>query len=185
MPNAAGRSLKRGYGPQPVSLEDVLMENSEENPKLSTAVADRPPVQDFTGAIEAAPEGYSPDRSPAGRTRIPSQFEDVLPGLKDKGWQRIKHDGRVEMIETDNGRLIPDPATIKVSNAHVITRELRKAQHHLKLGMDLNVNAEYVEFKIRELQKRKARAGEKADDEGNVVDEEIDDEYDETDEDED
>jgi hypothetical protein len=182
MPNAAGRrATKDRRNRNKVSLEEVIMENEE--PMTTATVNERPQVPDFTGAIESAPDGYSPDRSPAGRTRIPSQFEGILPGLKDKGWQRIRHDGRVKMMDTDTGRVVPDPESVKLSNAHVITRELRKAQHHLKLGMDLHITEEYVEFKIREIQKRKARAGEQADENGEVVEEETD--YTDEDDDED
>lgn len=117
----------------------------------------RPDVPDFTGLIEDAPEGYKPRRSPAGRTRIPSQFEGMLPGLKGKSWQRIPHDGKVKMVKTDTDRLIPDPESVKESSAHVIIRELRKAQQHLKLGMDLQITDEFVYFQIRDKQLRKPR----------------------------
>lgn len=115
-------------------------------------------VPDFTALITAAPEDYKPDRSPAGRKRTPSQFEEVLPGLKDKGWQRIEHDGTVVMKETESGQLKADPQSVKHSNAHVIRRELQKAQHFLKLGMDLNITETHVEFRVRDLQKREQRA---------------------------
>ena len=131
----------------------------------------RPDVPDFTGLIEDAPEGYKPRRSPAGRTRIPSQFDSLLPRLKGQGYKKIPHDGNVEVDH--QGKATPE--SIKGSNAHLIKRELQKAQHFNGLGMDLNITGTHVEFQVRDLQKRKARAGEVADEDGNVADEPDDD----------
>ena len=139
-------------------------------------------VPDFTSLITSAPEDYKPDRSPAGRKRTPSQFETVLPSLKDQGWKRIEHDGTVVMKETESGQLKADPQSVKNSDAHVIRRELQKAQHFLKLGMDLNITDTHVEFRVRDLQKRETQkaeeeyerelSGEESEDEDEVVDDE-------------
>lgn len=180
MPNATGRAAlkeRRQSRKAPTKSETpiTVIEKDEEMTSATDTVTETD-VPDFANLIEAAPEDYKPDRSPAGRKRTPSQFEAVLPGLKDQGWQRIRHDGQVTMVETESGQLKADPESVKASNAHVIKRELQKAQHFLGLGMDLNITAEYVEFRVRDLQKRetaKARerqereaAGEDTSDEG-------------------
>src|SRR3954463_2919054 len=115
----------------------------------------------FTVQISAAEDGYKPDRSPAGRKRIPSPFEGVLPELKGKGWQNQPHDGKVVPEEgtTDKYNTL---SSVKDSNARVILRELSKAVKflnssdggELNLGLDVNVTATDVQFNIRDKQKR-------------------------------
>lgn len=115
----------------------------------------------FTLEITPAEEGFKPDRSPAGRKRIPSPFESVLPGLKGKGWQNQPHDGQVTV---ENGK-VTLPEGVKGSNAHVILRELSKAVKflnsseggELNLGLDVNVTDSLVQFNVRDKQNRKAR----------------------------
>lgn len=178
MPNRAGQALKgrRSKHKTDITLDEIIsVQENQENGNMTMATETRPDVPDFTGEIEDAPEGYKPNRSPAGRTRIPSQFDSVLPNLKGAGWKRIPHDGNV--VVDENGKATAD--SVKGSNAHLIKRELQKAQHFHGLGMDLNITDSHVEFKVRDLQKRKARAGEQADEDGNVADEPSDDYTDE------
>jgi hypothetical protein len=112
--------------------------------------------------ITPAEEGFKPDRSPAGRKRIPSPFEPVLPGLKGKGWQNQSHDGQVTVSPSGKVEL---PDGVKGSNAHVILRELSKAVKflnsseggELNLGLDVNVTDSLVQFNVRDKQNRKAR----------------------------
>lgn len=119
----------------------------------------------FTVDITPAPEDYRPDRSPAGRKRIPSPFEPILADLKGKGWQNQPHDGNV--VAGDNGK-VELPEGVKESNARVILRELAKAVKYLNtdeggglnLGLDVNVTKTDVQFNIREKQQRKARTPE-------------------------
>lgn len=116
----------------------------------------------FTVDITPAEEGFKPDRSPAGRRRIPSPFETILPDLKGAGWQNQPHDGDVKADE--NGKVeLPDG--VKASNARVILRELSKAVKFLNsseggdhnLGLDVNVTSSLVQFNVRDKQKRKPR----------------------------
>lgn len=117
----------------------------------------------FEVDITPAPEDYRPDRSPAGRKRIPSPFETVLPDLKGKGWQNQPHDGKVTV--SDSGK-VELPQGVKGSNARVILRELSKAVKFLNseeggklnLGLDVNVTATDVQFNIRDKQNRKPRS---------------------------
>lgn len=116
----------------------------------------------FTVDITPAPEGFKPDRSPAGRKRIPSPFEPILPRLKGEGWQDQPHDGNVEVSETGKVEL---PQGVRDSNARVILRELSKAVKWLNseeggkfnLGLDVNVTKDLVQFNIRDKQNRKPR----------------------------
>lgn len=113
----------------------------------------------FTVNITPAEEGFKPDRSPAGRKRIPSPFEPILPELKGKGWQNQPHDGNVTLDE--KGKYNTGDS-IKDSNARVIHRELQKAIKflnseaggELNLGLDINITEELVQFNIRDKQKR-------------------------------
>jgi hypothetical protein len=79
-------------------IDDVKIEDSTVSTATDTAA---PETEDtvrelpFTVQISPAEDGYKPDRSPAGRKRIPSPFEAVLPELKGKGWQNQPHDGQV------------------------------------------------------------------------------------------
>lgn len=136
----------------------------------------------FEVAISDAPEGYRPDRSPAGRKRIPSPFEPILPDLKGKGWKNQPHDGKVVPFDSaEDGTpkfntLASSPKSkdgsesgtipsVKDSNAAVILRELSKAVKwlnteeggELNLGLDVNVTATDVQFNIRDKQKRKPK----------------------------
>jgi hypothetical protein len=162
MPNRAGKVATRSrkskaaetdlLGNLSDSLTDHNKDKEANNVSTSTDTNTENGVPDFTSLIQAAPEDYKPDRSPAGRTRTPSQFEAVLPSLKDKPYQRIPHDGNVEQEETESGRIkyVAKAGTV----AHVIKRELQKAQHHLGYGMDLHFTPEFVEFRVRDLQKK-------------------------------
>jgi hypothetical protein len=116
-----------------------------EAPQVSTDTATK--TFDFASAVEDAPEDYQPERASAGRKREPSPFDDVLLNFKGAGWKRVRHDGDVELDE--RGKVLREGEVIKE-----IKRQLQKAQHWHKLGMDLNVTGEHVEFKVRELQKR-------------------------------
>jgi hypothetical protein len=167
MPNRTGAKLKSKRAKAPETLDEIIEQSETENTEVTSATETRPDVPDFTSEIEDAPADYKPNRSPAGRTRIPSQFDSVLPQYHGQGWKRIQHDGNV--VVDENGKATPD--SVKGSNAHVIKRELQKAQHYLGLGMDLNITQTHVEFKVRDLQKRKAKDGEQADADGNVIDE--------------
>lgn len=139
----------------------------------------------FEVSITPAPEDYRPDRSPAGRKRIPSPFETVLPDLKGKGWQNQPHDKAVVVEESGKVSL---PDGVKDSNARVILRELSKAVKflnseeggELNLGLDVNVTGTDVQFNIRDKQNRKPRTapgggevsdGEAADDDSDDLDE--------------
>jgi hypothetical protein len=104
---------------------------------------DGPALPDFASLIEDAPEDYKPERASAGRKREPSPFDNVLPGLKDKGYKRVP------IVVPDGGNADEVVKEIK--------RQLQKAQHYHGLGMDLNVTTEYVEFQIRDLQKREKK----------------------------
>ena len=138
----------------------------------------------FEVQITPAEEGYKPDRSPAGRKRIPSPFEPVLPGLKGKGWQNQPHDG---MVKADENGKFNTTTSVAESNAKAILRELSKAVKflnseeggELNLGLDVNVTEELVQFNIRDKQNRKPRTpqgedaadGERDDDEETTGDE--------------
>jgi len=153
---------------------------TEEVPNMSTATVEAETVRDdlpFVVDITPAEEGFRPDRSPAGRKRIPSPFETILPGLKGAGWQNQPHDGNViaENEEEIDKALAAgeEPPTekynttssVRESNARVILRELSKAVKHLNtpdggklnLGLDVNVTSELVQFNVRDKQNRKAR----------------------------
>lgn len=145
------------------------------NPELETdtvtAVVDEVETMrelPFEVSITAAPADYRPDRSPAGRKRIPSPFEPILPDLKGKGWQNQPHDGNVtpyntEEIEEGETPKFNTGSSIRDSNARVIHRELHKAVKYLNtpdggdwnLGLDINITATDVQFNIRDKQKRK------------------------------
>lgn len=149
-------------------------DNESENVTVSAATTvDEADVRDdlpFEVNITPAEEGFKPDRSPAGRKRMPSPFETVLPSLKGQGWQNQPHDGKVEVteIQNDNGTVTTKvliPQGVKDSNARIILRELSKAVKFLNsgdggkynLGLDVNVTPELVQFNVRDKQNRKAR----------------------------
>lgn len=121
----------------------------------------------FEVNITPAPDDFKPDRSPAGRKRIPSPFEPILPGLKGKGWQNQPHDGQVSPVEdTEDGTTkFNTTNSVKGSNAQAIIRELLKAVKFLNsedggslnLGIDFNVTQDLVQFNIRDKQSRKSR----------------------------
>lgn len=146
MPNATARRTRKAATAKTPAVVEVPTV-SEEIVTVTTATQ----LPDFTSLIEPAPEGYKPDRSPAGRKRTPSQFEAVLPQYKGAGWQKLRHDGNVT-VDAETGKALPE--SLKASDAHVIKRELQKAQHFLGLGMDLHITATHVEFNVRDLQKR-------------------------------
>jgi hypothetical protein len=153
---------------------------------VSTATATKPTEAEenvrtdlpFEIKISPAEEGFKPDRSPAGRKRIPSPFEEILPGLKGQGWQNQPHDGKVvaenqEEIDAAIERGDEPPtakynttSSVAQSNAKAILRELQKAVKHLNgpqggelnLGLDVNVTAELVQFNVRDKQNRKPRS---------------------------
>lgn len=136
----------------------------------------------FEVAISPAPEDHRPDRSSAGRKRIPSPYEPYLPELKGKNWQCQPHDGKVVPYTTSpDGKpkfntlssppknpdgtpsdVIP---SVKDSNARFILRELQKAVkflntpkekggEELNLGLDVHVTDSHVWFNIRDKQAR-------------------------------
>lgn len=143
--------------------------------ETETAMRDDLP---FEIEITPAEEGFKPDRSPAGRKRIPSPFEGYLPALKGEGWQNQPHDGNViaenqEEIDAaeERGDEPPTPkynttSSVRESNARVILRELSKAVKHLNspeggelnLGLDVNVTEKLVQFNVRDKQNRKPRS---------------------------
>ena len=162
--------------------------NESENVTVSaatvTATTDEADVRELPFEIDITPaeEGFKPDRSPAGRKRIPSPFEDstkpyYLPNLKGQGWQNQPHDGNVvpeNQEEIDKAVAAgEDPPTakynttssIRESNARDILREIEKAVKYLNLphngdwniGLDKNITAELVQFNIRDKQDRKPR----------------------------
>lgn len=110
-------------------------DTAQENDTMSTAEAPT-----FNFSVEPAPEGYEPERKNPGRTRTPSPFDDILIEVKDKGWQRVPYSGE--------------------DHKKAIERELTKAKQFRNLGLDMNVTDTHVEFRSRDLQKRKARKGE-------------------------
>jgi hypothetical protein len=122
----------------------------------------------FTIDITPAEEGFKPDRSPAGRKRIPSPFEPLLPDYKGKGWQNQPHDGNVvpESVGEDGTPKYNTTSSVKDSNARVILRELAKAVKFLNtpdggklnLGLDVNVTDTLVQFNVRDKQNRKPRS---------------------------
>jgi hypothetical protein len=166
-------------------IDDVKIEDSTVSTATDTAA---PETEDtvrelpFTVQITPAEDGYKPDRSPAGRKRIPSPFEAVLPDLKGKGWQNQPHDGQVKADESGKVTL---PGGVAESNARVILRELSKAVKflnsaeggELNLGLDVNVTAELVQFNIRDKQNRKPRTAPGG---GDVSDGESDDDSDDS-----
>lgn len=136
--------------------------NDIKEPEAVTTTEDTVRELPFTVEITPAEEGFKPDRSPAGRKRIPSPFEDVLPDLKGKGWQNQPHDGQVTVSE--NGK-VEIPQGVKGSNAAIILRELSKGIKWLNsedggeynLGLDVNVTDSLVQFNVRDKQNRKPR----------------------------
>jgi len=181
MPNAAARAMKRGKGgrftkknqnPEPVAepeddsytednavstatnTNDNPTEGNEEKTDMSdeweyenaeggdTLVAEAPVAGLPSFEIQDAPEDYTPTRPSAGRKREPSPFDDVVLQVKDKGWKRVPI--------TEGGA--------NGEHAKTIKRLLQKSQHFHGLGMELNITDEYVEFMIRDKQKRQAKA---------------------------
>ena|SRR6476661_1530584 len=153
---------RRSAEPETVGVQNVTA--------TATATDTEDTVRELPFAVEIsdAPEGYRPDRSPAGRKRIPSPFEDVLPGLKGKGWKNQPHDGKVEAFDyaADGTPKFNTGSSVKESNARVILRELQKAVKFLNseeggdlnLGLDVNVTATDVQFNVRDKQNRKPRS---------------------------
>lgn len=170
---------------------------------VTTATSEESAVRElpFEVDIKPAPEGFKPDRSPAGRKRIPSPFEPLLPGYKGKGWQNQAHDGKVVPFDTaadgtpkyntlasppknSDGTpsgIIPSVAD---SNARIIHRELNKAVKYLNtkeggdwnLGLDINITATDVQFNIRDKQARKSKTVDGEDSIDGEFDDESDDE---------
>ena len=131
--------------PEVESATNTDTESTEqESTDMSTAEAPT-----FNFSVEPAPEGYEPERKNPGRTRTPSPFDDVLVEVKGKGWQRVPYSG-------DEHR-------------KAIERELTKAKQFRGLGLDMNVTDEYVEFRSRDLQKRKARSNQSEQDQQELV----------------
>lgn len=176
------RSLKRDTtGPH--NEEDVTVTTATAT-ATATDAEDMDTVRDlpFELNIAPAPQGERPDRSPAGRKRIPSIFEPYLPDLKGKDWQWQPHDGKVvPYTYTPDGKpkfntLSTPPKnadgsysditpSVKDSNAKAILRELSKAVKYLNsedggelnLGLDVHVTESHVWFKIRDKQARKSK----------------------------
>jgi hypothetical protein len=105
----------------------------------------------FEFSMEAAPEGYTPERKTPGRQRRPSFFDDKLRSAEvfGKGWQRV-------------------PVSSEEHKAAVI-RELSRAKLYLngtgrvgdepEIGLDLDDKQdEAVYFKARVAQKRERKS---------------------------
>lgn len=140
-----------------IQEEDTMSTYTDEYVETETdtdAVQVEASIPDFASMIEDAPEDYSPPRASAGRKREPSPFDDLLPRVKGGGYKRIPFDG------TDD-------------QAKEIKRQLQKAQHYHGFGMDSAVTEvvgdgengvpegetrHYVEFRVRDLQKREKSA---------------------------
>lgn len=173
VPNAMGRIRKsRNRKPEPVVVEvpvqdvevapDEEMTYSDDNapdtgpiepieePRTMSTDTDTAQKPNFALLIESAPEDYKPERAAAGRKREPSPFDEVLPGLKGQGFKRVPHGGDVTLDAS--GKVVDKGDTV-----NEIVRQLQKAQHFHKLGMDLNITPEYVEFSVRDLQKREKK----------------------------
>ena len=191
--STTSRRARAGRKPDSVLIDDIDPTTViEEDYPVTTATATAPTETEedtvrelpFTVDITPAPEDYKPDRSPAGRKRIPSDFEPHLPGLKGQGWQNQPHDGKVT-VESNGKVSLPDG--VKESNARIVLRELSKAVKYLNteeggehnLGLDVNVTAENVQFNIRDKQNRKPRTAPGG---GDVSDGESDDDSDNGDE---
>lgn len=157
MPNAQARRTRKAAATA-VKNDSPDTTTESDTDTVTTATETDTVSPAFELAIQPMPEGYKPDRSPAGRTRVPSVFEPVLPGYMNSGWQKQAHDGTV-VLDSD-GKATAE--SVKASNAHVIKRELMKAQHFLGLGMDINITATDVEFNVRPLQKREKKAADAA-----------------------
>lgn len=148
-------------------IEDVTVSSATATNGTETETEAEDTVRElpFEVSISDAPDGYRPDRSPAGRKRIPSPFEDVLPDLKGKGWKNQPHDGKVILADQNSGKVVL-PDGVKESNARIILRELSKAVKFLNsedggehnLGLDVNVTPTDVQFNIRSKQNRKPRS---------------------------
>lgn len=110
---------------------------TETDETTATATDVEGPTFDFT--VEAAPEGYEPERKNPGRTRTPSPFDQTLRDVFGKGWQRAQYTSE--------------------DHKNAIYRELTKAKSHTGVGLDLNETDTHVEFRSRELQQRKTRKG--------------------------
>lgn len=157
------------------TVTDTMTETDEDNMRDDLS---------FEIDITPAPQGERPDRSPAGRKRMPSPFESRLPDLKGKDWHCQPHDGKVvPYATTPDGKpkfntlstppknpdgtrsdIIP---SVKGSNAKDILRELSKAVkflntpaskggEELNLGLDVHVTETHVWFNIRDKQARKS-----------------------------
>lgn len=111
--------------------------NIDQEQDTVTAATDTPAAPSFDFVVESAPADYEPERKNPGRRRTPSFFDEPILEKKGQGWQRTPYSGD-EMKQA-------------------ILRELAKAKQHHGLGLDLNVTDTHVEWKSRELQKRKPR----------------------------
>lgn len=208
------RASNRNTPETPIeTVEDVTVSTATNDIASTNGAETEDTVRElpFEVAITPAQEGYKPDRSPAGRKRIPSPFEAVLPDLKGKGWQNQPHDRKVVPAnkaddgtpkfntlatapKDDNGKELDIVPSVKDSNARIILRELSKAVKflntpkskggaELNLGLDVNVTATDVQFNIRDKQKRDKQSDRPtvAPGGGDVTDGELDDSDDDSD----
>lgn len=133
----------------------------------TTTTEDEDTVAGLPFELNIRPSVVPPVRSPAGRTRIPSPFDDILPGLKGKGWQDQPHDGKVVPYEVgeDGTPKFNKTTSIADSNAKAIHAQLQKAVKFLNseeggehnLGLDVYITPELVQFNIRDKQNRKTK----------------------------
>lgn len=135
MPNATARRARKAAK----SSETNSNPTDTETTDMSTATATDTESVDYAALIEDTPEGYKPERSPAGRKRSPSPFDEVLPRVINEGWKKVPHDGTQEQVED-------------------IKKNLQKSKQMHDLGMEMNVTDTHVEFKVRDKQKRKPRS---------------------------
>jgi len=183
------------------TVKDVVTVSTATATPTDTLTEEDHPVRElpFQVEISDAPDGYRPDRSSTGRKRIPSPYEAVLPGLKNKGWKNQPHEGKVvpcayagdgtpkfntlaSSPKNEDGTPSEIIPSVRDSNARYILRELQKAVKflnlpewkggsNLNLGLDVNVTGTDVQFNIRDKQKRRT---ESAPGGGDVTDGEID-----------
>lgn len=137
MPRATKSRTVKANSKTDNASDNVDSTNTQENDTVTSTEEATAPTFDFH--VEPAPADYEPERKNPGRTRTPSPFDDTLPEVKDKGWQRV-------------------PYTSEEHKAAIL-RELTKAKQFRGLGMDQNITDTHVEFNVRDLQKRVKKDG--------------------------
>lgn len=107
---------------------------NNDNTETETSTVTTSEAPQFTFEVLPAEEGYQPDRRSPGRKREPSFFDEVLPQVKDQGWQRVP-------FSTDEEK-------------QRILRELNRAKQYTGLGLEKNETETAVEFRVRDRQTR-------------------------------